>query len=77
MTYIKKNYPKKTNEYKIDIDGWILLSYSYPLPKHYYDIVELKFEDGFIQTVWWTGHIWDSGQKLHKAKPKMWRFKLW
>lgn len=77
MSYIKKNCLKRIPDYERDEHGWILLSQSYPLPKHYYEVLELKFEDGFVQTVWWTGHIWDGGHKLHKSKPLMWRFKIW
>ena len=67
---------KKSKGYNIDEHGWVLISESYPKKSHWFEIVQLFFDDYFIQTAWWTGQIWDSGHDIHTAKPIKWRFKL-
>ena len=75
MVYDPNEYKSKRLSYPYDEDGWIWIKDSYPKKQHCFEIVLLKFEDKFIQTMWWTGQIWDGAQDLHDSKPIKWRFK--
>ena len=59
----------------MDDYGWVLVTNGYPHSNHCYEIVTIKYEDGFEQIGWWTGFVWDTGRKAHYSVVVKWRFR--
>lgn len=65
----------KHKGYVMDEYGWVLIENGPPHSNHCFEIVTIRYEDGFEQTGWWTGYKWDMGRKRYRCKVEKWRFK--